>query len=369
MSYQWQLNGVNMPGATAATCKITNAQERSVGNYTVIVSNVIGAVTSSPPAALTVQYAPDIVSGPSNQTVKVGQTAKFSVAAVGINVKTNPFVSQWYFDGAALAKATTLSLSIPAVSAANAGTYVIVITNTYGSVTSSPATLTVVNNADAPKPAEQELPGNLFTTAAGTYSGLFYPAKGATQASSGFFTVTVASRGAGDFSANLLLDGGSYPFTGKFDPSGDAQSIVPRAGKTSVTASLHMDLDPPDGQMSGVISSADWRSILEAGRAGNSAPVPAGQFALVIPSGSNTPVGYLTLTTTSGATALVTGTLPDGANIIRSAPMVKGAAIPLYAPLYSGKGIFLGWISLTNSDGAFWIKPGLTNATSVIIVK
>ena len=64
-SYQWQLNGVNVPGATTATFKVLKAQESAVGNYTVIVSNSLGAVTSSPPAALTVQYAPAIESGPS----------------------------------------------------------------------------------------------------------------------------------------------------------------------------------------------------------------------------------------------------------------------------------------------------------------
>jgi hypothetical protein len=383
-SYQWQLNGVNVPGATTATCKVTDAQEAAVGNYTVIVSNAIGAVTSSPPAALTLQYAPVIESGPSNQTVRLGQSARFSVTTLGVNVKTNPFVSQWYFDGTALKKANNLNLSFPVTRLTNSGTYYLVIANTYGSVTSSPATLAFLNNAAAASPAGQESlpnpPADLLIAAAGTYSGLFYPAKGATQASSGFFTATVASRGAGAFSANLLLDGGSYPFTGRFDPFGDAQSIVPRIGKASVTASLHLDIDPPDGQMTGVISNADWRSSLQAGRAvfnaaSNPAPVSAGQYALVIPSGASASVGYLTLTNAESGSALVTGTLADGAHIIRAAPMVKGAAIPLYAPLYSGKGLFLGWITFTNWPGrtnfgdAFWIKPGSPNATGVLIVK
>ncbi len=229
------------------------------------------------------------------------------------------------------------------------------------------------------KPAAESA-ANTLPAAAGTYSGLFYPASGATKASSGFFTATLASGGDGAFSANILLDEGSYPFTGRFDTSGDAQSIVPRAGKTSVTATLHLDLAPPDGQMTGVISNADWRSILQAGRAAldaatNPAPASAGQFALVVPSGASSPVGFLDFTNTPRGTALVTGTLADGANIVRAAPMVKGAAIPLYVPLYSGKGLFLGWITFTNwpaqanSDGGFWIKPGSTNVTGVIIVK
>jgi hypothetical protein len=51
---------------------------------------------------LTVQFAPLIVAGPSNVTVKLGQPAKFTVDTLGVNVKTNPFVCQWYVDGAPL---------------------------------------------------------------------------------------------------------------------------------------------------------------------------------------------------------------------------------------------------------------------------
>ncbi len=39
--YQWQFNGVNLPGKTAATLTIANVQSTNVGAYTVIVSNVI----------------------------------------------------------------------------------------------------------------------------------------------------------------------------------------------------------------------------------------------------------------------------------------------------------------------------------------
>jgi hypothetical protein len=473
LSYQWQLNGANVPGATKSTYTVANAQGDAVGNYTVIASNIVGVVTSSPPAELNVQFAPAIVAGPSNETVTLGQSAKFAVEALGVNVKTNPFVCQWYFDGALLSKATSLSLTIPGTRWTNNGSYDLVISNTYGAVTSAVAMLTVLDkipptvviktpaansvtnarvvtvsgtaadnvgvaqvqvevNSNGFQPASGttnwsravtlvpganvisaysvDLAGNLSTAAkrtvaydssatlpaepeslrqpadrslspaAGTYCGLFYPAAGATRASAGFFTATVSSVAAGAFSANILLDGGSYPFAGKFDPSGDAQAIVPRAGKTSVTASLHLDLDLSAGQMTGVISSADWRSILQAGRAvfdaaTNPAPLWAGQFALVIPSGAIEPAGYLAITNTAGGTALVTGTLADGANIFRAAPMAKGPLIPLYAPLYSGQGMFLAWITFTNSTApanfgpAVWIGPGFTNLTDVIIVK
>jgi len=41
LSYQWQLNGTNIPEATAATLTIGNVQSNNAGLYTVIVSNVI----------------------------------------------------------------------------------------------------------------------------------------------------------------------------------------------------------------------------------------------------------------------------------------------------------------------------------------
>src|SRR5579859_7897943 len=64
LSYQWQLNGTSLvnggriTGATTNVLTITNAQTSDSGGYTVIVTNVVGAVTSSPPAVLTVLTAP-----------------------------------------------------------------------------------------------------------------------------------------------------------------------------------------------------------------------------------------------------------------------------------------------------------------------
>ena len=48
LSYQWQVNGVNIPGATSATLKITNVQLSHSDEYRVIVSNSVGSVTSDP---------------------------------------------------------------------------------------------------------------------------------------------------------------------------------------------------------------------------------------------------------------------------------------------------------------------------------
>jgi len=48
LSYQWRLNGINLPGANAASLTILNAQVLNGGSYSVVVANAAGAVTSEP---------------------------------------------------------------------------------------------------------------------------------------------------------------------------------------------------------------------------------------------------------------------------------------------------------------------------------
>jgi len=53
LAYQWRRNGTNVAGATSSSYTRVNAQPADAGAFTVVVTNVLGAVTSSP-AALTV---------------------------------------------------------------------------------------------------------------------------------------------------------------------------------------------------------------------------------------------------------------------------------------------------------------------------
>ncbi|HEV2320599.1 MAG TPA: hypothetical protein VGV18_12660, partial [Verrucomicrobiae bacterium] len=47
LSYQWQLNGTNIPGATASSYTKANVQTADAGNYQAIIANSYGSVTSS----------------------------------------------------------------------------------------------------------------------------------------------------------------------------------------------------------------------------------------------------------------------------------------------------------------------------------
>jgi len=52
LSYQWQLEGVDIPGATGTTYEVVEATPDDAGDYTVIVTNGTGSVTSDPPATI-----------------------------------------------------------------------------------------------------------------------------------------------------------------------------------------------------------------------------------------------------------------------------------------------------------------------------
>lgn len=81
---------------------------------------------------------PSIFDQPENRLAYWGVGVAFSVTASG------PFLSyQWRKDGLNLAGATNATLALAAVQLSSAGHYDVVITNSYGSVTSVIATLTV----------------------------------------------------------------------------------------------------------------------------------------------------------------------------------------------------------------------------------
>ena len=64
LSYQWQLNGSNVSGATATALVLANVQFANAGIYSVVVSNLAGMVTSSN-ATLTVTAVPGCALVPS----------------------------------------------------------------------------------------------------------------------------------------------------------------------------------------------------------------------------------------------------------------------------------------------------------------
>lgn len=165
LTYQWFFEGTNvLASATNESLTLTNVQAADAGGYTVVVTNVAGSATSVV-ATLTVGVAPTITAQPSSLVVTQGQDAGFTIAASG-----SPALGyQWMFNGTNLAGATTNVLTLPAPLPAASGGYSAVVTNAYGAVTSSVATLTIlVPPSIVTQPTNQHvLPGTSLTLVAG----------------------------------------------------------------------------------------------------------------------------------------------------------------------------------------------------------
>ena len=74
---------------------------------------------------------------PQSQTADAGSTVSFTALATG----SAPLNYQWFFGAGPVPNATNTALTLTNVSAAQAGSYFVVVTNRYGSATSSVATL------------------------------------------------------------------------------------------------------------------------------------------------------------------------------------------------------------------------------------
>jgi hypothetical protein len=131
-----------------------NGQRPDVGAYQNGVTWTPGAnfTPSSFPLPTPTNSPPGIATEPLSQSVSTGQTAMFSVAVTG----TSPLYFQWrggphnssvftnlVGGGGQYSPVTNLTFNITNVTLDNAGDYDVVVTNAFGSMTSSVAVLTV----------------------------------------------------------------------------------------------------------------------------------------------------------------------------------------------------------------------------------
>ena len=138
LHYQWYSNSAAINGATYATLTLNNVQTNYSGNYFVVVTNVLGSVTSAT-VALTVITYPVIIQSPAGQTAFVGDTVQLSATAIGVL----PLNYQWQMNGVNINGATNSTLTLPIVQLIQSGNYSVVVSNSYGATNSFMAALRV----------------------------------------------------------------------------------------------------------------------------------------------------------------------------------------------------------------------------------
>jgi hypothetical protein len=135
LNYQWQHNGSPIASATSNSFSIPSAQIPDSGNYDVVITNSSGSVTSTVVSVTVTNLA--ITSQPASLVAGYASTCVFSVGAVG----AQPLYYQWRKGGVPLNGASNSSLSLGPLVAADQGSYGVVVSNSFGSLTSATATL------------------------------------------------------------------------------------------------------------------------------------------------------------------------------------------------------------------------------------
>jgi hypothetical protein len=237
---------------------------------------------------------------------------------------------------------------------------------------------------------------NPFIPEEGTFSGLFMDTNDVTEASSGFFTLTLTTTGS--FTGKIMTSGGTYnlPTKTPFDVGGQVQFKVP-AKENTLSFNLQLDVnDPSNAQITGTVSDGAWTANLTADRAvfnasNNKAVNYEGHYTLAIAgsdSATTSPGGFgcATLSINSAGLIIMSGNLADGTPISQSVGVSKDGLWPFYAsyaapPLANGGSVF-SWITFSNVPASslggtmYWFRPrgktptvyqsGFSNAVQVM---
>ncbi len=225
---------------------------------------------------------------------------------------------------------------------------------------------------------------NPFIPLQGTFNGLFLNASNVSEASSGFFTLTLTKSGA--FSGKIMTAGGTYklPTTNTFDLDGQVQFTVPTKQDlltNFLTFNLHLDLsDPVNQQITGTVSDGTWTAALTADRASfNATDEPRDQLRGQLYPGHNRHsgpatgpggFGWGTLSISPAGLITLKGNLADGTALSQSVSVSEDGRWPFYAayaPLPAGNGgAVFGWIGFSNQPTTalggtlYWFRPAGT---------
>jgi hypothetical protein len=151
LRYQWSFNDAQIANATNNVYTVSNVQSNNVGSYSVRISDDFDS-TNSQTVTLSLIFKPIITVQPLDVTVVSNGTATFSIAASG----TPPISFRWRKNNITVsnptvaAGPTNATLILAHVTAADAATYNVAVTNIAGqaSALSSNAVLTVLADSD-----------------------------------------------------------------------------------------------------------------------------------------------------------------------------------------------------------------------------
>jgi hypothetical protein len=210
---------------------------------------------------------------------------------------------------------------------------------------------------------------NFFPSMAGTYQGLFFDPTNVSASNAGSISFTLTASGVA--SGNLTFPLATYPF--HFQVSTTGEQTVQESGKLGLLdLTTIFDVNNLSGQMTGFVTQASGSVPLTAYRkvtklSTSTAPAP-GKYVLSLEPVTPTngildgPPGdsYAALNISASGSLAVAGTLADNTPFSLSAGVFTNGVWPLYANLFKGGGMLIGWETNMPSGACtgtlFWIK-------------
>jgi hypothetical protein len=250
LTYQWSRAGFLLADGVGPSYTVSNISAQQSGEpYVLTVTNALGEAVSSP-AYLYVETnpAPPVItaSSPSLRAVP-GETVTFSVTATGFG----PLTYQWYRAATALPGATGATLTLSALTLADAGVYTCTVTSPIARITSPSIVLTVAyvppSFTGATPASATKLVGDsaTFSVNAGGSAPLTYqwyrdatPLPGATKSTLALATLSLAD--AGVYTVTVTNPGGTLT-----SPAARLTVLVPNPARL-INFSILTDLPADD---------------------------------------------------------------------------------------------------------------------------
>jgi hypothetical protein len=177
LNFQWRHYGTNLPAPSSATYTKVGVTEADAGDYDLVVTNLYGSTTSSV-ATVTVIAVPSITKDLAGMTGTIYSGANFAQWSI-IAAGGQPLHYTWLKNGSTPVGTDSPTLTLNNVSVSDGGKYSVIVTNSYGSITSHTNQLNVVASPDLyTTDVAQDSPGAYWPlkevsgTEASDYSGL-----------------------------------------------------------------------------------------------------------------------------------------------------------------------------------------------------
>ena len=263
--------------ATSVTYNGSSTVPSSAGSYAVVATVTDPNYTGTASVTLvlaTATSAPVITVAPTNQSAGVGGSATFSVTASGTPAPTY----QWQRNGVALSGQTASTLTLNNLALTDSGaSFAVVVTNSAGSVTSGPVTLTV----NAVSFSQQFFFG---TVGSGGKYGLYLNNQGHVV------LIVTLSNGRGSFVVpfNLGSDGSFTTTTNVTTSSAVEPASLGSGPKAAAVTTLTLSGSIVNGQLTGLITTTGDVFNGSAQPTGSTAAIAGYYAAPVLNGGSGT---------------------------------------------------------------------------------